>query len=169
MELAGTDIAFSELIRPEYVDSRVGSRLGQLKRAAEDFGLHATPVGNLTIRTLRESPYPVILHVKKSEESDRFDHFEVFLGAKNDKAILYDPPTAPRLESFHVLASRWDRIGLAVSKDEIDTRLLFLPDRKRSFLIGILLVSLIAAVWWMVPRRYQASSRCGHFLRKRIV
>lgn len=64
MKLSDINVGPTELLKPEYIGSHRGSSLAELKKAAQDNGLYAIPVGKLTTRELRQSPYPVILHIK---------------------------------------------------------------------------------------------------------
>jgi len=83
MKLAGQESNFQELVKPEYIGSRKGSSLAELRKAAEDNELYAVPVGKLTSQALRNCPHPVILHVKSDTTSREYDHYELFLGTKN--------------------------------------------------------------------------------------
>jgi hypothetical protein len=68
MKLAGKEIDFRDLVKPEYLGSRKGSSLAELKKAAEDNGLYAESVTRLSSPVLLRSQYPVILHVKSAGE-----------------------------------------------------------------------------------------------------
>lgn len=56
MKLTNREVDFRELVKPEYIGSRKGSSLEDLKKAAEDNGLYAVPVGKLTSQVLRNCP-----------------------------------------------------------------------------------------------------------------
>jgi hypothetical protein len=79
MKLAKKEIDFRKLLKPEYIGSREGSLLAELKKAAEDNGLYAQPMGKLTSRELRQCPHSVILHVKPDTMSREYSHYELFL------------------------------------------------------------------------------------------
>jgi hypothetical protein len=117
MRVADIDIDPKELLKPEYIGSAGGSSLAELKKAAEDYGMYAAVVGRLTTRELRQSPYPIILHVKSAADKKGYDHYELFLETKNGQARLYDPPEPVRVVPFYELAPRWDGTGLIVSAD----------------------------------------------------
>ena len=53
MKLAGKEIDYRKLVKPEYIGSPKGSFLSELKKAAEDNGLYAVSVGKLTNRELQ--------------------------------------------------------------------------------------------------------------------
>ena len=65
--LAGQEVSFRELVKPEYVSSHKGSSLVELKRAAEDRGLYAEQMEKLTSIVLKSSSYPTcqIRHQQK--------------------------------------------------------------------------------------------------------
>ncbi len=156
MKLAGMNVNFNDLVKPDYVDSRVGSRLEQLKKAAENHGLFAVPVQSLTMQILRESPYPIIIHVKAKETSRQYDHYELFLGAEAGKAILYDSSYPVKLEPFHKLKPRWNGTGLVVSTEPIDIHTLFLPAWRQFAVIGILTAAAVI-LWHCVSQRWLSS------------
>jgi rhodanese-related sulfurtransferase len=152
LRLAGSDVEFSQLVKPELVDSERGSSLAQLKVAAEEYGLYASPMGNLTTQVLRNSPHPIILHVKKSWSAPQYDHYELYLGALEGKAVLCDAPDNIRLEEFHDLAPRWDGRGLVLSTQPIQTIKMALPAWKRIFVLGGFTLVVLGTLNWLRRR-----------------
>ncbi|MHC4159099.1 MAG: rhodanese-like domain-containing protein [Planctomycetota bacterium] len=148
MKLSSMDVKPAELLKPEYIGSPRGSSLAELKKAAEDHGMYAAPVGKLTSRELRKSPYPVILHVKSAADKKQYDHYELFLKTKNGQAKLCDPPQPPRVVPFYQLAPRWDGTGLIVSTDPIDLAIIFAPARKRFAIYAAIAVVVILGLRW---------------------
>jgi rhodanese-related sulfurtransferase len=153
MKLAGKNVQFRELVKTEYLGSREGSSLAELRKASEDHGLYAKSVAGLTTRALAASPYPVILHVKPTTADKDYDHFELFLCAENGQAKLFDPPEPVRLVPFHRLASRWDGRGLIVSAEPISLWTFFKPDRIRLcmyIVAGVVIIFTIRRCrrWW---------------------
>lgn len=167
MKLIDIDIEPNELLKPEYIGSPKGSSLAELKKAAQDRGLYALPLGNLTTTELRQLPYPVILHVKSSADKKQYNHYELFLETKDGRARLYDPPEPPRLVPFYKLAPRWDGTGLVVSVEEIDHGIIFAPARRRFIIYAALAVVGILVVRW--GRRRWLSSTDVLNLRKLLV
>jgi len=133
MKMAGKDVNFPDLVRPEYIGSRKGSSLAELKKAAEDNGLYARPATRLSKSILRRLKLPVILHVKPEVGDKEYSHFELFLGANGSKATLFDPPETPRRVAFRDLMPRWDRTGLILSAEPIDLRSVFAGVHRRIF------------------------------------
>jgi len=146
MKLSGKNSDIKELIKPEYIGSRKGSSLTELKKAAEDNGMYAVSVNKLTTKGLRQSPYPIILHVKSTLDKKDYNHFELYLGCKNGKARIFDPPDPVRSVSFHELAPRWDGSGLIVSDTPVEAGVVFAPDRQRLIIytaIGIVIILIV--------------------------
>lgn len=146
IKLAGNHIDIKDLIKPEYIGSRKGSSLAELQLASEDHKMYAVPLVKLTTRELRQSPYPIILHVKSSIDKKEYDHFELYLGCKNGRAKLFDPPEPVDLVSFSDLAPRWDGTGLIVSSTPIQTNILFTPARKCLILYVVIGIGLICII-----------------------
>ncbi len=155
--LLGREMNPRDLLKSEYVGSRKGSSLAELKRAAEDSGLHALAVGRLDTRMLKRSPYPMILHVKRNVDSNAFDHFEVFLGSNSEGALLYDAPRPIRIEPFSVLASRWSGSALVLSASPIDADAFFGP-RRAALLIYMLLGGAVLVVTRRCARHSDSSA-----------
>lgn len=148
MKLSDIDVDPQELLKPEYIGSPRGSSLAELKKAAEDNGMHAIPVGMLTTRELRQSPYPIILHVKSAADRKEYDHYELFLETKDGQAKLYDPPQLVKLVPFYELAPRWDGTGLIVSAEPIDLGTVFAPARRRFIIYAAVAIAVILGVRW---------------------
>jgi len=167
LKLAGKDAAFQDLVQPEYIGSRMGSSIAELKRAAEDHGLFTLGLKNVTTTTLREAQRPIILHVKRKEESLGYNHYVLFLGSESDKAIIYDPPRAPRLEPFYALAPTWSGRGLLVSTEPIDAWAFFAPARKRLFwYVGLCAVGVALGHG---IRRWWKAAATGASARRRFI
>ena len=152
MKLANKEIDFRKLVKPEYIGSRKGSSLAELKQAAEDNGLYALPMGKLTSQVLRSCPHPVILHVKSGTTSKVYDHYELFLGTNSGQARLFDPPEPIRLVPFRELTPLWDGNGLIVSAEPIDPGAIVAPARKQFILFTAIALIIILIVRWAKRR-----------------
>ncbi|MHC4739885.1 MAG: rhodanese-like domain-containing protein [Planctomycetota bacterium] len=148
IKATGKDIDFRNLLKGEYLGSWKGSSLSELKKAAEDHGLNARLIGKLTSRELRNSQYPIILHTKSNVSRKEYDHYELFLGIKDGKARLFDPPNPIKSVPFHELAPRWDGIGVVISAKPIDLGIIFAPARKRAIMCVAIAVVVILLVRW---------------------
>jgi rhodanese-related sulfurtransferase len=161
MRLADKNVDFVDLLKPEYIGSWKGSSLAELAKAAEDHGMYAVPGRNMTGTVLRNSSYPIILHVKADENSKRYDHYELFLGSREGRtvrAVLFDPPKQIKLVPFFELAHRWDGTGLVVSHTEIDIWRLFAPARKRFAIYATIALAIILTVHWARRRWLSAEA-----------
>jgi rhodanese-related sulfurtransferase/predicted double-glycine peptidase len=152
MQLADREIDFRELIKKEYLGSRDGSSLTELKKAAEDFGLYAKPVGRLTSKVLTKCNHPVILHVKPTLESPRFNHYELFLGTDTRTARIFDPPSPVRAVSFAELAPRWDGNGLIISDKPIDLGSVLAPRRKLFMFCAAIAITIVISLRYIKKR-----------------
>jgi rhodanese-related sulfurtransferase len=146
MKLSNREVEFINLVKPEYIGSRLGSSFAELKQAAEDYGLYAAPIGKLTSRELRKCHYPVILHVKFGPESQQYDHYILFLGVQDSQAKIFDPPNPVELVSFAELASLWDGNGMIVSVEPIDLGAVLASGRKRFILYSVIVILAILTV-----------------------
>ena len=146
IKLGNRDVNFQDLVKPEYIGSRKGSSLAELKKAAEDHKMYAVPVAKMASRQLRASAYPIILHVKFDARSALYDHYVLFLGTEGDKARLFDPPEPAKLVPFHELAPLWDGAGLIVSATAIDTGPIFASARRRFGMYTAIIVGVVLMV-----------------------
>jgi rhodanese-related sulfurtransferase len=165
MKLAGQQVDFLDLVKPEYIGSSKGSSFAELKKAAEDHKMHAEAVGKMTGSELRGCPYPVILHVKFDSKSKKYDHFELFLGEEEGKAKLFDPPLLPRLVPFHELASRWNGKGLVVSATPIDTGVIFAGARIRFMIYAALIAITVLAIRRVRQRLLSSTAKINWHVR----
>lgn len=147
MKITGKkEVDFRALLKPEYIGSRKGSSLAELKKAAEDSGMYAMPAGKLTSRVLHNCPHQVILHVKSDVTSEEYDHYVLFLGTENDRAKILNPPEPVKLVPFRELAPRWDGNGLIVSAKPIDLGSIFAPARRRFAVYAAIAIAVILTV-----------------------
>jgi rhodanese-related sulfurtransferase len=143
MDLNDKKIDFANLVKPEYIGSHKGSSLAELKKAAEDNGVYAEPVGNLSSNELKVFSQSIILHVKSSPKGKEYNHYVLFLGDKDGKAKIFDPPNPVEFIPYYELASQWDGTGLIVSAEPINLAKVFAPARKR---FAIFAAAIIAAI-----------------------
>lgn len=152
MVLADVNTDFRQLVKPEYLGSKKGSSLTELKKASLDNGLYAQVVMNLTMQELKASRYPIILHVKKDNARKEYDHYKLFLGSKDDKAAIFDPPSPMGLLSFYELVPQWDGTGLIVSTEPIELGVVFASARKRFMIWSAIAVGFILVLRWVKMR-----------------
>jgi len=159
MRLAGHKIEFQDLVKPEYIGSRKGTSVAELKKAAEDNGLYAESLSRMSASVLEHSEYPIILHVKPGFEAEGYTHFELFLSTENGKARLFDPPQSPQLVSFSELLPRWDGTGLVVSGKPINVGHLLAPARRRLLVYCAAGIVIIILCHWAERRWFPKTQR----------
>lgn len=142
------EIEFQHLVRPEYLASHKGSSLKGLKKASEDHGLYAEVLSKLNTQTLKKSTHPIILHVKADEDSIDYDHYVLFLGTKNGRAQIFDPPRPIELVPFYELAPRWNGYGLIISSTPIDLQTILVPIQIRFMIYAVIAIIAILALHW---------------------
>jgi rhodanese-related sulfurtransferase len=142
MKALGVSIDPVNLVKPQYIGSSRGSSLAELRRAAEENGLHALAIGRLTPRSLRSCSLPLLLHVKRGSTSEKYDHYELSLGVEESGVKLFNPPElVVRLVPFRELASRWDGNALIVSRNPIDLAKVLAPARERFALLAAVAIA----------------------------
>lgn len=146
MELFEVKVNPNELMKPEYIGSEQGSSLAELKKAAEAFGLHAVPVSSLSLKDLRSSSSPIILHVKGNEDDKIYNHYVLYLGSRDGKASIYDPPQAIEQAEFWTLAPRWDGSGLLISDKPINIAQVFESARIRFMIFAGIVIAIILCI-----------------------
>jgi rhodanese-related sulfurtransferase len=149
MKLDGKEVNFIDLVKQEYIGSRLGSSLAELKKAAEDYGLCAIAAGNVTCADLGHLAHSAILHVRSDGTSEGYDHYELLLGTDKDQARLFDPPGPVRLVPFRELAPRWDGNALIVSSEPIDLGTVFAPALRRLIIYAVIVILVIFALHWV--------------------
>jgi rhodanese-related sulfurtransferase len=144
LRLSGQQINFADILKPEYISSWEGSSLSELKKVIEDNGLVAEHINRLTTPILKELRIPIILHVKKEYSDKEYNHYVLFLGNKNDNAIIYDPPNPIETIPYFELAPRWNGTGLIVSADPINLGKILAPARKQfTFFAGAIIIAIV--------------------------
>jgi rhodanese-related sulfurtransferase len=127
LHLYGRAVHLKDLLQPQYIESSKGSSFLGLKKAAEDNGLYAVALRNLTASMLRHSPYLMILRVKSGSPSETYDHYVLFLGTESGQAKVFNPAHPPELVAFRELSPRWSGEGLILSRRPIHRLSLFAP------------------------------------------
>lgn len=162
-QLTHKEFAFPSLLRPEYIGSHKGSSIAELKRAAQDHSLFAAAFENASVSDLESNSNPIVLYVKSKPSDPNPNHFVLFLEAKPDGAMIFEPPSENSLPNirkipYFELASIWNGKGLLLSTESIAESNLLVSARRRAFfiVIGILVVMGIIkfiAVKWQARAR----------------
>jgi rhodanese-related sulfurtransferase len=115
-------VALDSLLNPKYLGSSQGSTFPELVAAAKDNGLFAEPIANMSLSMLRDSPYPIVLHVKADPYLKEYDHFAVCFRGEKDAARIFDPSQGMLSVPYWRVARIWDGNGIVLSKSPIDDR-----------------------------------------------
>ena len=119
MTSLGGRVPFQDLISAKYVGSRSGSSLAELKLAAKERGFHALEIQNFKNSMLHDLRKPTILHFKGSPDRKVFDHWVLFLGISNGRALIGDGFDPLKEVGFDELTGLWDGSGLIISDQPI--------------------------------------------------
>ncbi len=149
-------ISFKDLVKKEYVTPK-GSTLGDLLKAAEDYGFYGMVLKNLTINDLRRSPYFMILHVKNDLEAKEYNHFELFVGDQDYKARITNPPFSIRTTSYGQLSPLWGGEALILSKEPINNLAFINKARGYGLLIWGSIGLAIVLIIRYISRRFSYS------------
>jgi Peptidase C39 family len=118
----GRDVPFETLLRPRYLSSWEGSSIKELRQAVIDAGAHAIALSGLGAESLRSARKPMVLHVASDGQLKRYNHWVVFCGMENEKALLLDAPNPMQLVPLSDILARWDGTALVVSDDPAGAR-----------------------------------------------
>lgn len=150
--LLEVDARFADLLKPEFVGSDSGSSLAELESAAATLGLHALAVKNLTTNDLRAARWPIILHVKTDVASTQYNHFVLFGGMRDGKAIIYDGPREVEGLTLGEVAARWSGNALILSREPISISSVASGARVSS-VVWLAAIGAVVAVMGMCQRR----------------
>lgn len=117
----GQAVNIHDLVRAEYLGSKEGSSMAELRQAALDYGMHAKAVDNCTIAVLRQLASPVILHVKSAPDVREYKHWVLYYGSSGSSAMIYDPANGWNRMEATDLSQRWDGKALMVSANSISS------------------------------------------------
>jgi rhodanese-related sulfurtransferase len=150
-----TEVEFSDLVNGRYVGSSRGSSMAELKSLVEDYNLYATAVTRLAVGDLFKISPPIILHVKSSMESRKYDHYILFLGIQEGMARIFTPPDSLAHMPLRKLSYIWDGNALVVSKNPINISRLFI--RNRLLLLSAIVAAAVGViVIHLIRKRYFA-------------
>lgn len=145
-KMEGREVDFRDLVKPEYLGSSKGSSLDELKQAAEDLGFSTLSLSRLTPDDLGNFTSPAILHVKSGYDQKEYNHFMLFLGVKNGRAEILNPPNELTHMALADLSPLWDGNALVVSSEALTIQNVTAASRKRLVSYAGLAVLGVASV-----------------------
>ncbi len=148
----GNKTELDSWVKPEYFSESWGSSTFDLVRAAEDHGLHATPLSSMTASDIGRLRSPGLLHIRARGALDVFSHWVAFLGTTpNGEFRILDPETGPDLIDVSELSARFDGNAIVITSGESDMNTAMYRVRigwltrivagGLSFMMGVLFVS----------------------------
>ena len=152
LKAVGKHVEFSRLLQHKYLSSPEGSSLLELSAALSDAGAFSVAMSDLTAATLRQSRFPIILHVSSDLEPREYKHWVLFLGLEGEEARIVDPPSSTETISFARLLARWDGKGLIVSSHPISQSEVASPDRWDLLSRALGIAALVFAIRALVPQ-----------------
>jgi rhodanese-related sulfurtransferase len=151
-KLLGRNVDFASLLRTDFLDSeKGGSSLAGLERAVKFLHLHGRFYSNLTLVDLRNSPYPAILHVRSTPESD-YNHFVLLVRIEGDNAVIMDSGKAAAAVPLSTLLPRWSGRAMFVSTAPVDMAAVLRESDLLTVLFVIIAVLAICIVRLMERR-----------------
>lgn len=140
MKMSDHNISFRDLLRSEYVTSKHGSTLADLKQSLQDNGFYAVAFKNYSVSELASSDYMAILHTKK-KLNGKYDHYCLYLGSRKGRALIFSPPDLIKEISFTELSTFWNGSALILAEKPIETDILFWRTKiHAAILVGIVLL-----------------------------
>ena len=147
-------VAFEDLVSPKYVTGYAGSTATDLVEAFEDHNTPARLATSLSHFDLKFAQHPLILHVRSRRGSPAVDHWVVYLGERDGKAVIYDVLQGATAVPYAEVAARWDGTAIVAASDQsyID-EFVFFAWLSRLMLIScaVGLAYVGASVWTGVP------------------
>lgn len=141
----GVKLDFRDIVRPEYVGSREGSSLEELRQCVEDNGLQATKVQNIGRGFLKKIGRPTILHVKSDYDSREYDHYVLFIGIERGYATVLDGSQVKKVAVSDLLVLM-DGIGTVVTADEDVVDAIIWSARGRMIVYTLLTFAVVGMV-----------------------
>jgi len=143
----GRDVDFSQMVRPQYIGSKQGSSLAELRLLCDDLNLQTKVFSRLTINSLYGATSPLILHTSSQADPSNYDHWTLFTGIKNGKAMTWkviDGQSIYEAVSLNDLAVKWSGNALMVF-DDYASGIYFaiFVWAERIFLLGIAALSIL--------------------------
>lgn len=162
-QLTKREFAFPSLLRREYIGAAEGSSIAELERAAQDHGLYTAAFDHASVSDLESNSNPIVLFVKSNPSDPNPNHFVLFLAAKPNGAMIFEPPSENSLPvvrevPYYELASIWNGKGLSLATESIAEPGL-LVSAKRRVLFAVLGILLVMSAIKFIAVRWQAGAR----------
>jgi rhodanese-related sulfurtransferase len=112
------NVCYDSLISTAYIDSPLGSSLRALERAVEQSGGCASVLTGIAPSAIRNSPCPLLLHVRRPGLHTPYSHWVLYLGmSESGKVRMIDPPYEFADLPLADLLALWDGAALAIRNE----------------------------------------------------
>jgi len=138
----GNAIEPATLLQPKYISARSGSTVGDLVRAANDFGFRALPLKNLSTRTALRCPYPLIISVRSTPSASAPNHYWVILPRKEGPSVVLDALHGRAVNPEQLSRGHWSGVGLVISRDPVNTGRVFVWDYVLVGALGMVVLAI---------------------------
>lgn len=113
-------LAYDALIDPRYIGSKAGSSAAEIIQAATDNGLSVLPLSNVRLDFLCRSIWPVILFVKRDQDSPSYNHWITITQTDNGALVAIDDDAGHRHMSAVDVAMIWSGHALIVAPGNVE-------------------------------------------------
>lgn len=157
-------VPFERLLEPEYVSGFEGSTAAAVVKALVDHGVAATDYAGLGVFDLRMSSGPVILHVRGNQGTRRYQHWVVYPGEQNGRAVILDPSSGRSVMAYSRLLALWDGVGIACASSSMEVVLWRTFGMGKRWGVLLMLGAMFVPVVQFVDRWPRKGGRSGTWM-----
>jgi len=171
----GRDVDFSQMVHPRFIGSRQGSSLPELRLLCDELQLKTMVFSFLTVNSLYGATSPIILHTSSQGDSRNFDHWTLFTGIRDGKAMTWKVVGEQAIYEaipLDELAVKWSGNALMVFSDHssgIYFTVFVWAERLFLLALATLLIIALANINTVVRRRSNRTYICVGLLVMLVV
>ncbi len=128
-KILGNDVPIEPLLSGKYVTLPYRSSATDLQVAAEQCGVCVHSVSGMSLDELRSSSSPVLLQFRYGRDLGQLNHWVVFLGDQEGKALVCDLPRQPSEMEYADLLALWSGNALVVNNKQTTLSASFFASR----------------------------------------
>lgn len=114
LKAVGAKIEPRDYMRAEFISNVAGSSAFDLIKLVETNGYRTSVIRQLNGSSLYFSNYPIIVHLDGSRRIEKTNHWVTFLGIRDGKPLIFDPPHAPEVVEFGDILAQTSGVGIMV-------------------------------------------------------
>jgi rhodanese-related sulfurtransferase len=138
------------MVQPQYIGSKEGSTLSELLSLCDALQLRAKSFSRLTVNSLHGATSPLVLHTSSQTKKKNYDHWTLFTGIENGKAMTWQVVNGQSTcvaIPLDDLAVQWDGNAIVVFGDySTGVNFTFFVWMERIFVIGFVVLLWIVLV-----------------------